>query len=154
WKSFDPERLATPQAFARDPELVSRWYDHRRQGCAACIPNPGHTALALIEQRVTAGGGRFTLLTQNVDGLHRRAGSVNVVELHGSIMPWRCTRTGREYGPGELPMPFTEYPPRSEAGAPLRPGVVWFGEMLPEAALSAAQESLEGCDLFFSVGTS
>jgi NAD-dependent deacetylase len=152
WASFDPQKLATPEAFEADPEMVTRWYDHRRRGCAACEPNAGHVALADMERSVVSRGGRFTLLTQNVDRLHQRAGSQAVVELHGTIMVWRCTKTGREYP--DLPMPFPEYPPRSDAGGLLRPAVVWFGEMLPEAALRAADEALAGCDLFFSIGTS
>jgi NAD-dependent deacetylase len=152
WKSFDPQKLATPEAFARDPETVSRWYDWRRQGCAACEPNPGHLALAQIERHLTAKGARFTLLTQNVDRLHQKASSRNVVELHGTIMVWRCTKTGREYP--DLPMPLSEYPMKTDAGGLLRPAVVWFGEMLPETALQAAGEALRDCDLFMSVGTS
>lgn len=153
WKSFDPQKLATPEAFAADPEMVSRWYDHRRVGCLAAEPNPGHLALAEIERRVMSGAdGRFTLLTQNVDRLHQRAGSVNVVELHGSIIEWRCTKTGKKCLPG--PEPMTEFPPKSDCGALLRPDVVWFGEMLPEEAVRAAQDAVAECDVFMSVGTS
>lgn len=152
WASFNPEELATPEAFERNPELVTRWYDERRLGCLACHPNPGHLALARLETELTARGGRFTLLTQNVDRLHQRAGSRNVVELHGSIMVWRCTRTGEAFTPSDEPM--TAFPPKSRAGALLRPNVVWFGEMLPEAALGAAGEALSACDVFVSVGTS
>lgn len=161
WKSFDPQKLATPEAFAADPETVTRWYDHRRVGCLAAEPNAGHAALAELERRVTrrsgdagggAGGGRFTLLTQNVDRLHQRAGSVNVVELHGSIIEWRCTKTGEKITPG--PEAMTEFPPRSPCGALLRPDVVWFGEMLPERAVHAAQEAVGSCEVFLSIGTS
>ena len=152
WASFSPEDLATPEAFQRNPAMVSRWYDERRLGCLACLPNPGHFALAEIERRLSARASRFTLLTQNVDRLHQRAGSRNVVELHGTLMTWRCTRTGRSITPP--PTPFSEYPPRSDAGAPLRPDVVWFGEMLPDEALQTAHHVLSTCDLFLSVGTS
>lgn len=152
WKDFDPARLATPQAFDADPAMVSEWYDWRRRGCLAAEPNPGHVAIAEIERCVTQAGGKFTLLTQNVDRLHQRAGSRNVVELHGSIMEWRCTRCGERMTPG--PEAFSEYPMRSAAGGLLRPDVVWFGEMLPEAALRAADEAMSWCDLFISVGTS
>jgi NAD-dependent deacetylase len=152
WKDFDPATLATPEAFDRDPALVTRWYDHRRLGCLAAEPNAGHLALAAMERHVTERGGRFTLLTQNVDRLHQRAGSRNVVELHGSIIEWRCTQTHqRTTPPGE---PFTEFPPRSEWGGLLRPDVVWFGEMLPEPALLAAADAVDECDLFFTIGTS
>ncbi|MBL8963157.1 MAG: NAD-dependent deacylase [Phycisphaeraceae bacterium] len=152
WASFNPEQLATPEAFDRDPELVTRWYDHRRLGCMACEPNPGHRALAELERRVVGSGRSFLLLTQNVDRLHQRAGSNAVVELHGTIMVWRCTKTGREVMPP--PTPMSEYPTRTEAGGLLRPCVVWFGEMLPESALEAALSSLGECDVFLSVGTS
>ncbi|MEZ6243473.1 MAG: NAD-dependent deacylase [Phycisphaerales bacterium] len=154
WASFDPEQLATPEAFERDPELVTRWYDHRRLGCAACEPNPGHLALARLEREVCARGGSFTLLTQNVDGLHRRAGNTEPVELHGSIMTWRCSRTGEPVAPPSPPTPWPEFPPRSPRGAPVRPDVVWFGEMLPEKALERSFEALSSCDLLMSVGTS
>jgi len=152
WANFSPEDLATPEAFARNPETVSRWYDSRRLKCLGCAPNAGHATLVKIQDAVEHRGGRFTLLTQNVDRLHQRAGSRGVVEIHGSLMVWRCTKTGREFEPG--PQAFTEFPPRSAAGAPMRPGVVWFGEMLPEAALEASLAALNECDLFFSIGTS
>jgi len=152
WKSFDPTTLATPQAFAADPARVTAWYDERRLGCLAAEPNPGHRAIATIERRVVAAGGRFRLLTQNVDRLHQRAGSREVVELHGSIMVWRCARSGERVEPP--PTPFPHYPPRAAGGTLLRPDVVWFGEMLPDAALRAADEAIAWCDLFLSVGTS
>jgi NAD-dependent deacetylase len=153
WAEFDPQTLATPEAFDRDPEMVTRWYDWRRLKCLDAQPNPGHLALATIQQEAEARGARFTLLTQNVDGLHQRAGSRGVVELHGSIMAWRCVRTGT---PATLPEgPFVEFPPRHpETGHPLRPSVVWFGEMLPERAVAAASDALGACDLFLSIGTS
>jgi len=154
WKQFDPMTLATPEAFAADPEMVTRWYDWRRLGCLAAEPNPGHLALARIEQEITRRGGRFTLLTQNVDRLHQKAGSSNVVELHGSIIQWRCAGCGEKVVPGGEA--FGTFPPGAAccAGGVLRPDVVWFGEMLPAAALEAAEEAMAGCDLFFSVGTS
>ncbi len=154
WKEFDPVRLATPEAFAADPEKVTRWYDWRRLGCLAADPNPGHGALAALEGRLSSDGGAFCLLTQNVDRLHQKAGSRNVVELHGSIIEWRCVRTGKPFLPP--PEPFDRFPPPSPHGdgAVLRPNVVWFGEALPEAALAAAFAALESCDLFMSVGTS
>lgn len=157
WARFDPQELATPEAFARDPETVTRWYDHRRVRCLAAEPNPGHRALADLERRVTARGGGMRILTQNVDGLHQRAGSDDVVELHGSITRWRCTRTGRPVTPD--PAPMTRFPPPSPhaAGDPeamLRPDVVWFGEMLPAEALRLAHEAMETCGCFLSVGTS
>jgi NAD-dependent deacetylase len=152
WKEFDPATLATPEAFEKNPELVTRWYDHRRLGCLAAEPNPGHTAIAQLERWLAGRSGSLTLLTQNVDRLHQRAGSVNVVELHGSIIEWRCTRTGEKHMPG--PQAFAEFPPRSACGALLRPDVVWFGEMLPPEALEAADAAVAACGVFISVGTS
>ncbi len=154
WKEFDPQTLATPEAFAGDPETVSRWYDWRRLKCLEAEPNPGHLALAELERMIVARGGRFTLLTQNVDRLHQKAGSRNVVELHGTIMVWRCTECGREFEPA--PEAFDAFPVPSECheGALLRPCVVWFGEMLPEQAVSVAHEASSTCDVFISIGTS
>lgn len=152
WRSFDPQELATPEAFARDPERVTRWYDFRRRKCLDAQPNPGHLALAELEKVMRMRGGWVTVLTQNVDGLHQRAGSRDVVELHGSIMTWRCCETGRRYR--DLPEQFEEYPPRSLEGTLLRPDVVWFGEPLPEAALDRACEVAATCEVFLTVGTS
>ena len=154
WKDFDPQTLATPEAFERDPEMVTRWYDWRRLKCLDAAPNPGHLALATLESRLSAQSGRFTLLTQNVDRLHQRAGSRCVVELHGTIMEWRCCRSGRP-----VPTPagaWDTFPPASPhtPGALVRPNVVWFGEALPEAALAAATDVSRSCDVFMSVGTS
>lgn len=153
WKDFDPATLATPQAFAADPERVTRWYDHRRLGCLAAQPNPAHLALATLERRLRARNADFTLLTQNVDGLHRRAGSTNLHELHGSILSWRCTVTARSIDPP--PTPFERFPPPSpfDPAGLLRPNVVWFGEMLPEDALIAADEAARTCDVMLVVGT-
>ena len=152
WKDFDPASLATPEAFERDPAMVSRWYDWRRLGCLAAQPNPGHLALAALEKAITARGGRFWLLTQNVDRLHQRAGSTRVIELHGNIIEWRCTRSGEHTTPPATPM--ESYPMPTKAGGVLRPDVVWFGEMLPERALMDAQEAAESCDVFITAGTS
>ena len=154
WAEFDPQTLATPEAFDADPEKVSRWYDWRRLGCLAAEPNPGHLALATLERELACRAGTFTLLTQNVDRLHQRAGSANVVELHGNIIQWRCTSTHRviDLPPDALPAFPTPSPFCN--GAFLRPHVVWFGELLPEAALRAAAEAVSSCDLFLSIGTS
>ncbi len=147
WARYDPQELATPEAFARDPRLVWEWYEWRRGLVRGAEPNPGHGALAELERRIAG----FTLVTQNVDGLHGRAGSRRVIELHGNIMRTRCSAEGvvvREYE-GE------ETPPRCPwCGAFLRPDVVWFGEMLPAGALEGASEAARGCDIFFSIGTS
>ena len=148
WANFRPEDLATAGAFERDPALVWKWYAWRRDTAANAAPNPGHYALTEIEKRVP----EFTLLTQNVDGLHQLAGSRDVVELHGSIMRSRCFREGtvvadRDAVPGD--------PPKCPVcGGPLRPDVVWFGENLPADALELAAVASQVCDLFISIGTS
>lgn len=154
WEKYDPMQLATPEAFERDPELVTRWYDWRRREGLNARPNAGHVALAAIERIVMNRGARFTLLTQNVDRLHHRAGSRNVHELHGSIHVWRCTSTGRELEPPAHP--FAEFPPRSpfDPRGLLRPAVVWFGEALSPSALDVARGAMETGDVFFSIGTS
>jgi NAD-dependent deacetylase len=154
WKSFDPMTLATPEAFARDPKTVTEWYDWRRLKCREAEPNPAHRALAALERDLEARGGSFTLLTQNVDRLHHRAGSRNVVELHGTIMAWRCAATGRPIDLPDGPLPEAPFPSPHRPGAFARPSVVWFGEALPSEALAAAFEALTRCDVFMSVGTS
>ena len=152
WARHDPMRLATPEAFERDPELVSEWYDHRRELCAACEPNAGHLALARLQREMEDRGRRFTLITQNVDRLHHRAGSRGVAELHGTIWLWRCMDCDDERE--EPDPPFPQHPPRCHCGGPRRPGVVWFGEMLPMEAMQRAEQAASECDLFFSIGTS
>lgn len=152
WSRFDPHELASPEGFAADPETVTRWYDWRREKCATAKPNAAHLALARLEDHLAAQKHAFTLLTQNVDRLHQAAGSHNVVELHGTIWVWRCTRCGIEHE--ERGGPFREYPPRCGCGGARRPAVVWFGEMLPEDAMQQAYDALAACDLFFSIGTS
>jgi len=148
WAKYRPEDLATPEAFARDPRLVWEWYEWRRGLVAGARPNPGHLALAEMERRVP----RLSLLTQNVDGLHQRAGSRNVVELHGNITRSKCF--DREH-PAESWPETGDVPPRCpQCGSALRPDVVWFGEALPASALAAAWDAAESCDLFFSIGTS
>ena len=116
WREFRAEDLATPEAFARDPRLVWEWYDWRRGLIARAEPNAGHRALAELERRA----GRFTLITQNVDGLHDRAGSRNILKVHGDIWMVRCTACGRETRDDRVPLP--ELPPRCECGGLLRPG--------------------------------
>ena len=148
WNNRRPEDLATPEAFARDPKLAWGWYDWRRQRVAAAQPNPGHAALAELERRVP----RFTLITQNVDGLHRAAGSRNVIELHGNLWRLRCVVCARELENRDVPLP--EIPPRCSCGGLLRPGVVWFGEALPPDAMQQAARAAAGCDLFLLCGTS
>lgn len=148
WKSHRPEDLATPEAFSADPKLVWEWYDWRRRKVAPCRPNRGHEVLAAWSNRFP----EFTLVTQNVDGLHERAGTANVVRYHGSIWQVRCLENCRPpWEDRRVPMP--EIPPRCECGALVRPGVVWFGEAIPEEAVVASSRATN-CDLFFSIGTS
>jgi NAD-dependent deacetylase len=148
WAKYDPQELATPQAFQQNPQLVWDWYAWRGELVGRAAPNPAHIALAELERRVP----RLTLITQNVDGLHQQAGSRNVVELHGNIARTKCFAEDvvveRWDETGEIP------PRCPRCGGPLRPDVVWFGERLPEAALLAAQEAVLHCDMFFSIGTS
>jgi NAD-dependent deacetylase len=148
WKKFRPEELANFDAFIRNPKLVWEWYRFRKRIIASIEPNPGHQALAKLEPLFS----QFTLTTQNVDGLHRRAGSKNILELHGNIMRNRCLECGVIDETAELDL--EDEVPRCHCGGILRPDVVWFGEMLPEGVLSAAMEAAEHCDFFFSVGTS
>ena len=152
WARFRAEELATPEAFEAHPERVSQWYESRRQAALACQPNGGHQALAQLQDWAEARGCDFTLVTQNVDGLHQRAGSRNVLELHGSLLRWRGWESGV---PTVLPETGVErFPVRSETGELLRPGVVWFGEPLPEATLAAALQATAAADAFMSIGTS
>ncbi len=147
WASYDPEELATPEGFARQPGVVWDWYAERRARVASARPNAGHTALVEIQRRVPA----FTLVTQNVDGLHQAAGSTGVVELHGNIRRVRCAGAGH----GMSRWDEDAHPPKCpECGSFLRPDVVWFGELLPPRATQIAWRAAEGCDLFLSVGTS
>lgn len=150
WARFRPEDLATPQAFVRDPRLVWEWYAWRRQLVARAAPNPGHTALAALEAWAVERGARWTLITQNVDGLHQRAGSRAVVELHGNLMGARCFDCAAPAARWDE----AEAPPRcAHCGGPLRPEVVWFGEALPGPALATALAATR-CEVFLSVGTS
>ena len=148
WAQYKPEDLASPEAFHRDPKLVWDWYAWRREAVKGVRPNPGHYALAEIERRVS----HFTLITQNVDGLHRMAGSQNVLELHGNIQRVRCAEC---YTFTETWGDDTESVPQCEkCGGLLRPDVVWFGESLPRDQLEAAVEAARSCAVFFSIGTS
>jgi NAD-dependent deacetylase len=152
WSKFNPADLATPEAFARDPELVSRWYDERRCKVAQCRPNSGHLALARLQEITASKAKSFTLITQNVDRLHQAAGSTDVIELHGTLWVWRCMDCGQESE--ECGPAFDNYPPTCACGGFRRPGVVWFGEALPYPALAAAEKAARDCDFFISVGTS
>jgi len=148
WSQFRPEDLATPEAFAANPKTVWEWYAWRRERVMKVAPNAGHAALVALEKRTP----HFTLITQNVDGLHARAGSRNVIELHGNIMVDRCFAEGCVLTPADE-IPGT--PPQcARCGALVRPGVVWFGEALPPKALDDALAATKRCDVFLSIGTS
>ena len=148
WAQFDPAELATPEAFERNPELVWQWYAWRRKLATDAAPNPGHQALASFESRFDD----FTLVTQNVDSLHQRAGSRRVIEYHGNLLRTVCSRDGATI---ETADPTDVKLPRCPAcGAAGRPGVVWFGELIPAEALTAAAEAADRCDVFLSIGTS
>jgi NAD-dependent deacetylase len=150
WARFDPLELATPSAFTRHPKRVWDWYAERRAAVLAAHPNAGHRALAAIERRVPA----FVLATQNVDGLHARAGSRAVVEMHGSILRVRCSRCAVVVARWDDPIADDEPPRCPRCGAFLRPDVVWFEEMLPPAAIAAAEDAARACDLMIVAGTS
>lgn len=151
WASFRAEDLATPGAFARDPHTVWAWYDWRRSLIAQCLPNAAHHVLASWSLRFA----QFTLITQNVDGLHERAGTRGVVHLHGSIWDVGCWRRCgmRPTRWRDETVPFPSLPPMCpDCGGHLRPGVVWFGEPLDERDIAAATEAAR-CDVFFTIGT-
>lgn len=148
WSKYKPNDLASPEAFQRDPKLVWNWYAMRRERVGDVNPNPGHFALADMARHVPD----FSLITQNVDGLHRKAGSPRVIELHGNIQRVKCSSCSQqaktwEDADGKVP--------RCEVcGGRLRPDVVWFGESLPRTELEAAVAAARGCQVFLSIGTS
>lgn len=147
WANVRPEDLATPAAYRANPALVWAWYAQLKAQADAATPNAGHLALAELGRRVP----QLTLLTQNIDSLHQRAGSTDVVELHGTLARTRCLAEDVvvEAAPGDA------VPPRCpRCGGLLRPDIVWFEEPLPAEALHAAQRAAESCDLFLAVGTS
>jgi NAD-dependent deacetylase len=148
WAQYRPEELGTPQAFRQNPRLVWEWFAWRRELVQAVAPNPAHQTLAVLEYYVP----KLTIITQNVDGLHQQAGSKQVIELHGNLAHFKCFEENE---------PITEWPTTEEipprcprCGGFVRPDVVWFGERLPEQALSDALAAAKHCDLFFSIGTS
>jgi len=151
WAKYRPEDLATPEAFFEHPQVVWDWYEDRRSNVRKVIPHAGHFALVEVEQHFE----RFLLATQNVDSLHQKAGSKQVVELHGNIMLSICSKTGKPIDQ-EWIKTSTGRPPVSphHPDGLARPGVVWFGEGLPAGALNRAMTSAYDCDLCFSIGTS
>ncbi|MCK4336321.1 MAG: NAD-dependent deacylase [Candidatus Aminicenantes bacterium] len=149
WKQYRAEDLATPGAFENDPSLVWEWYDWRRGIIGSKDPNPGHSVLASWEKDFPL----FHIITQNIDGLHQKAGSKNVLELHGNIWKLRCTEKGTLFDDQHVPL--EEIPPLCpDCGALLRPHVVWFGESLDMGILNAAFRLSGECDVMFVVGTS
>lgn len=147
WRNHNPQELATPEAFEADPFLVWEWYDWRRSIISKIQSNPAHYAIAELEKRYL----EFTLITQNVDGLHALAGSKKVIELHGSIWRVRCVECGNSSENRDVPIKIL---PRCSCGGLLRPGVVWFGESLPEEALFRAFEASSNAAVILVVGTS
>jgi NAD-dependent deacetylase len=148
WRNYKPEDLATPEAFARDPRLVWKWYNWRRELIAKAEPNAAHLALAQLEIRKP----RFTLITQNVDGLHDRAGSRRILKLHGDIWRMRCTVCGANWPDRRAPLP--SLPPHCHCGGLARPAVVWFGEPLPDGMMNEAEHAASSAEVFLVIGTS
>lgn len=156
WARYDPAAFATPEAFLEHPARVFGWYLHRWRAARAAQPHAGHVALAALAEAFD----EFLLVTQNVDELHQRAGSRDVIELHGSLMRFRCFAGAHAFdietaadviaaSDAEVPPP-----PCRECGSPVRPDVVWFGELLPQDALVRAWHAVERCDALLVVGTS
>jgi len=151
WDQFEPQELANVDAFLENPTLVQGWYRHRQRVAQETQPNPGHRALAALEAFVP----QFTLITQNVDNLHQRAGSEHVVELHGNILRSYCIECGRSVAEDELEaLAEGEAAHCPDCGGLVRPDVVWFGEMLPADAIETAMRAARACDVFLSIGTS
>ena len=148
WNNYRAEDLATPEAFARDPKLVWEWYNWRRETIAKAAPNAAHRALVKLE---TSKPG-FTLITQNVDGLHDLAGSGRILKLHGDIWRLRCTACGANWPDRRATLP--KLPPHCACGGLARPGVVWFGEPLPEGMMKEAEHAVAASEVFLLIGTS
>ena len=146
WRNYDAMKLATIEAFYENPKLVWEWYNERRQNIFSAEPNLGHKAIAELENHI-----EVVVLTQNIDGLHQRAGSSKVLELHGSIVKIKCTSCNYK---DEITSNFSEFPPICKCGNILRPDVVWFGEGLPQDVWQEAIAHANSCDFMFIAGTS
>ncbi len=147
WANYNPEELATPQGFLNNPNLVWQWYNERRRKIGEANPNPGHYALVELEKAFSD----FTLITQNIDNLHRKAGSQNIVEFHGNVFRFKCFDNEH---PFETIPDNDPTPPRCHCGSLARPDVVWFGEVPSEECFRKAGAALENCDILLVVGTS
>jgi len=147
WQNYNPMDLATPEGFLRDPRLVWRWYADRRRMIARARPHPGHEAIAAMEAMFPS----FLLLTQNIDNLHREAGSKQLIEIHGNIFRFKCFDNGHPVE--ELPE-GDETPPHCHCGSLIRPDVVWFGELLDRGHLERSFAALARCEVILVVGTS
>lgn len=153
WTKLSPDELASFDAFYNNTAIVSEWYKHRREIIEKAKPNPGHYALVELSKIPET----FDLITQNIDGLHQRAGSENVIELHGNIMENYCINCGKRYESNEFDEIFNssfDHIPRCKCGGLIRPNVVWFGEQLPQENLEKAYYAAVNADIFLSVGTS
>lgn len=151
WRNYDPHELATPEAFFKNPKLVWEWYDSRRAIMKNAKPNPGHFAITALEKEKRD----FTLITQNVDGLHFAAGTRNVIEIHGSLWEIKCTETECEKLEKNYQVPIPELPPKCDTcGAVMRPNTVLFGEIIPMEKIDRCLFAIEQCDLLLIVGTS
>ena len=151
WSRFDPMKLATPEAFARDPKQINDFYNFRRRNVLDAQPNPAHLALARLEAALAERGGQLTLVTQNIDDLHERAGTSGVIHMHGELLKARCTRC-EAVSPWRQDLTLSDPCPLCEQSGRMRPHVVWFGEIPLE--MSVIQSALRSADLFVAIGTS
>jgi NAD-dependent deacetylase len=149
WNKLNPAELASIDGFMANPKLVWEWYQHRVKIVNESKPNPGHYAIAEMQNIFP----KVTVVTQNVDRLHQKAGSKDVIELHGNIVTNRCFDCSADYS-GETHLPDNELPKCPKCGGKIRPNVVWFGEQLPEDAIRDAEIAAKTCEVFFSIGTS